>query len=156
MRRSRRRSAIRRRAPIRSTAKTDLDAQINSRQEIGGAPLVANWNLGPATLTSVTAWRYWDWQPKNDRDFTGLPITTVSQNPSQQRQVSQELRLASNGGGRLRLYHRRVLLHQTIDTQGSQVQGSAASRWLLNPGNIPVGATGCAAPRRRPRAIPWC
>ncbi|WP_163368325.1 hypothetical protein, partial [Enterobacter hormaechei] len=59
--------------------KTDLDAQINSRQEIGGASLVANWNLGPATLTSVTAWRYWDWQPKNDRDFTGLPITTVSQ-----------------------------------------------------------------------------
>ncbi|NWP00997.1 TonB-dependent receptor, partial [Escherichia coli] len=28
--------------------KTDLDAQINSRQEIGGASLVANWNLGPA------------------------------------------------------------------------------------------------------------
>ncbi len=124
--------------------KTDLDAQINSRQEIGGASLVANWNLGPATLTSVTAWRYWDWQPKNDRDFTGLPITTVSQNPSQQRQVSQELRLASNGGGRLDYTIGAFFFHQTIDTQGSQVQGSAASRWLLNPGNIPVGATGCA------------
>jgi iron complex outermembrane receptor protein len=112
--------------------KTDLDAEINSRQEIGGASLVANWNLGPATLTSVTAWRYWDWQPKNDRDFIGLPITTVSQNPSQQKQFSQELRLASNGDGRLDYTLGAFFFHQTINTQGSQVQGPAASRWLLS------------------------
>lgn len=112
---------------------TDLDADINSRQEIGGASLVANWDLGPATLTSVTAWRYWDWQPANDRDFIGLPITTVSQNPSQQKQVSQELRLTSNGAGRLDYTLGAFLFHQKIDTQGSQVQGAAASRWLLNP-----------------------
>ncbi|MDQ0250780.1 iron complex outermembrane receptor protein [Sphingomonas kyeonggiensis] len=112
--------------------KTDLDAAINSRQEIGGASLVANWNLGPATLTSVTAWRYWDWQPKNDRDFIGLPITTVSQNPSQQKQFSQELRLSSNGDGRLDYTLGAFFFHQTIDTQGSQVQGAAASRWLLS------------------------
>ena len=124
--------------------KTDLDAAIKSQQEIGGASLVANWNLGPATLTSVSAWRYWDWQPKNDRDFTGLPITTVSQNPSQQRQFSQEFRLSSNGDGRLNYTLGAFFFHQTINTQGSQVQGSAASRWLLNPGNVPLGATGCA------------
>ncbi|MBC9031443.1 TonB-dependent receptor [Sphingomonas sp. JC676] len=112
---------------------TDLDARINSRQEIGGASLVANWDLGPATLTSVTAWRYWDWQPANDRDFIGLPITTVSQNPSQQQQVSQELRLTSNGSSRLEYTLGAFFFHQKIDTQGSQVQGSAASAWLLNP-----------------------
>jgi iron complex outermembrane receptor protein len=112
--------------------RTDLDAAINSRQEIGGASLVANWNLGPATLTSVTAWRYWDWQPKNDRDFTGLPVTTVSQNPSQQKQFSQELRLSSNGESRLAYTLGAFFFHQTIDTQGSQVQGAAASRWLLS------------------------
>ncbi|WP_084583457.1 TonB-dependent receptor [Sphingomonas azotifigens] len=113
--------------------KTDLDADINSRQEIGGASLVANWDLGPATVTSVSAWRYWDWQPANDRDFVGLPITTVSQNPSQQKQVSQELRIASNGRNKLDYTAGIFLFHQTIDTQGSQVQGPAASRWLLNP-----------------------
>ncbi|EZP57015.1 MULTISPECIES: TonB-dependent receptor [unclassified Sphingomonas] len=111
---------------------TDLDAGINSRQEVGGASLVVDWDLGPATLTSVSAWRYWDWQPQNDRDFTGLPITTVSQNPSQQRQVSQEFRLASNGSNRLDYTVGAFLFHQTIDTQGSQVQGSAASRFLLS------------------------
>ncbi|MEN2784832.1 TonB-dependent receptor [Sphingomonas qilianensis] len=110
----------------------DLDASINSRQEIGGAALVANWDLGPATLTSVSAWRYWDWQPQNDRDFIGLPITTVSQNPSQQKQVSQEVRLASKGRNTLDYTVGAFFFHQTIDTQGSQVQGPAASRFLLS------------------------
>ncbi|MES2289387.1 MAG: TonB-dependent receptor [Pseudomonadota bacterium] len=112
---------------------TDLDASINSRQEVGGVSLVGNWNLGFATFTSVTAYRYWDWKPANDRDFVGLPITTVSQNPSQQRQYTQEIRLASNDKGKLSYTVGAFFFHQTIDTQGSQVQGSAASAWLLNP-----------------------
>ncbi|MDT8758371.1 TonB-dependent receptor [Sphingomonas psychrotolerans] len=111
---------------------TDLDARSNSRQEIGGASLVANWDIGPATVTSVTAWRYWDWQPANDRDFIGLPVTTVSQNPSQQKQFSQELRIASNGANKLDYTLGAFFFHQTIDTQGSQVQGPAASRYLLS------------------------
>ncbi|TGX56193.1 TonB-dependent receptor [Sphingomonas gei] len=111
---------------------TDLDARSNSRQEIGGASLVANWDVGAATITSVTAWRYWDWLPANDRDFIGLPITTVSQNPSQQKQFSQELRIASNGSNKLDYTLGAFFFHQTINTQGSQVQGSAASRYLLS------------------------
>ena len=123
---------------------TDLDAKINSRQEVGGVSLVGSWDAGFATITSVTAYRYWDWKPANDRDFTGLPITTVSQNPSQQKQFSQELRLGSNGAGKLQYTLGAFFFHQTIDTQGSQVQGPAASRWLLNPGNVAPGSSGCA------------
>ncbi len=59
----------------------------------------ASWNLGSGTLTSVTAWRFWDWSPANDRDFTGLPITTLSQNPTQQDQFTQEFRYAGEGNG---------------------------------------------------------
>ena len=126
---------------------TDLDAELNSRQEMGGVSLVANWDVGFATLTSVTAWRYWDWGPANDRDFIGLPITTVSQNPSQQKQFTQELRLASNGSGRLQYTLGAFYFTQSIDTQGSQVQGPAASRWLLNPGaSVIPGDSGCATP----------
>lgn len=120
---------------------TDTDTAPNSRQEIGGVSLVGNWDLGPATISSVTAWRYWDWKPANDRDFIGLPITTVSQNPSQQKQFSQELRIASNGKNKLDYTFGVYFFTQTINTQGSQVQGSAASRWLLNPGNPPAGGT---------------
>src|SRR5262249_48818032 len=125
---------------------TDLDADINARQEVGGASLVANWDVGFATITSVTAWRYWDWDPANDRDFIGLPVTTVSQNPSHQTQVSQELRLASNGESKLQYTVGAFVFHQKINTSGSQVQGPAASRWLLNPGNVPAGSSACATP----------
>ena len=122
---------------------TDLDARIEAKQIIGGASLRGELELGSGTLTSVSAWRFWDWTPSNDRDFTGLPITTVSQNPSKQKQYTQEFRYTGTTGhfdytgGLFGFY-------QTIDTTGSQVQGSAASRWLLNPGNVAVGSSGCA------------
>src|SRR5690606_22882458 len=45
---------------------TDVDANLNAGNKTGGVSLRANWDLGPGTLTSVTAWRFWDWQPEND------------------------------------------------------------------------------------------
>src|SRR3569623_144310 len=125
---------------------TDLDADLNARQQMAGVSLVGNWDIGPATITSVSAWRNWDWKPAYDRDFIGLPITTVSANPSHQTQVSQEFRLASNGKSRLQYTLGAFYFRQTIHTDGLQVQGPAASRWLLNPGNVPVGPSGCATP----------
>lgn len=116
--------------------RTDLDTPLQAKQELGGASLLGNLDLGPATITSVTAWRFWNWDPSNDRDFTGLPITSVSANPSQQRQWSQELRIASNGKNAIDYVVGAFFFHQTIDTQGSQVQGSAASRFLLNPTSV--------------------
>ncbi len=112
---------------------TDLDSPIRAKQELGGLSLRAEWNIGPGTLTSVSAWRFWNWTPSNDRDFTGLPITTVSANPSQQRQWTQEFRFASSGDNRLDYTLGVFGFHQTIATQGLQVQGAAASRFLLNP-----------------------
>ena len=111
----------------------DLDAPLSAGNKTGGASLRAVWDLGGGgALTSITAWRFWNWKPQNDRDFIGLPITTVSQNPSQQKQVSQEFRLASNGKNKLDYTLGAFLFHQTINTQGLQVQGSAASRFLLS------------------------
>ncbi|MBV1690146.1 TonB-dependent receptor [Novosphingobium sp. G106] len=111
---------------------TDLDADLNARQTMAGVSLTGNWDLGPATITSISAWRNWDWSPANDRDFIGLPITTVSANPSHQTQWSQELRLTSNGKTRLQYTLGAYYFHQKINTNGVQVQGSAASRWLLS------------------------
>jgi len=111
---------------------TDLDGRLEAKQIIGGASLRAEWDVGPGTLTSVTAWRFWDWTPSNDRDFTGLPITTVSQNPSKQDQYTQEFRYAGTTGA-FDYVGGLYGFYQKIDTSGSQVQGPAASRWLLNP-----------------------
>lgn len=83
--------------------------------------------------------------PANDRDFTGLPITTKSQNPSQQNQWTQELRY-NYSGDRIDFVAGAFGYYQTGRTQGTEQLGAAASRWLLNPGNVPVGTTGCATP----------
>lgn len=111
---------------------TDLDANLNAGNEIGGAALRIKWDVGPGTLTSVTAWRYWDWQPENDRDFTGLPIVTKSQNPSQQDQYTQELRYDYTGD-RFDFVVGGFYYYQRIDTQGTEAHGPASSRWTLNP-----------------------
>ncbi|MEO5707912.1 MAG: TonB-dependent receptor [Alteraurantiacibacter sp.] len=124
---------------------TDVDADLNAGNKIGGLGARVQWEVGNGTLTSVTAWRFWDWVPANDRDFTGLPITTRSQNPSQQDQFTQELRYNYSAGD-IDAVVGLFGFHQKVRTQGTESLGSAASRWLLNPGNVPVGATGCAAP----------
>ena len=112
---------------------TDVDTPLQAKQQLGGVSLLANWDMGAATITSVSAWRFWDWDPSNDRDFIGLPVTTVSANPSQQEQYSQELRIASNGEHALDYVLGAFYFYQTIDTQGLQVQGRSASAFLLNP-----------------------
>lgn len=111
---------------------TDLDADLNAGNKIGGASLRVKWDAGAGSLTSVTAWRFWDWKPANDRDFIGLPITTSSNNPSQQHQYTQEFRYARDGEA-VDFVAGLFGFHQTVRTQGLQVQGKAASRWLLNP-----------------------
>jgi iron complex outermembrane receptor protein len=121
---------------------TDVDADLNAGNKIGGAALRLKWDRGEGTLTSVTAWRFWDWKPANDRDFTGLPITTRSQNPSQQNQYTQELRY-NYSGPRYDFVLGAFGFYQTVRTQGTEQLGSAASRWLLNPGNIAPGSPGC-------------
>ncbi|UYY59144.1 TonB-dependent receptor [Sphingomonas sp. S2-65] len=111
---------------------TDLDAELNALNELGGASLRAELDTGSGTLTSVTAWRFWNWGPANDRDFTGLPITTLSQNPTKQDQFTQEFRYAGEGKG-FDYVLGAFAFYQDIHTTGVQQQGPAASRWLINP-----------------------
>ncbi|MBB4613594.1 TonB-dependent receptor [Novosphingobium taihuense] len=113
---------------------TDLDATLQAGNKIGGVSLKAKWDIGPGTLTSVTAWRFWDWKPQNDRDFTGLPIVTKSQNPSQQDQYTQELRY-NYSGDRFDFVLGAFGFYQRIDTQGTEQHGSASTKWNLAPSN---------------------
>ena len=116
----------------------DLDTPLRAEQELGGASVLANWRLGGATLTSVSAYRFWHWIPSSDRDYIGLPVTTVSANRSQQYQESQELRLASDGARAIDYVVGAFAFHQVVNTQGLQAQGAAASRFLLAPSTNPT------------------
>jgi iron complex outermembrane receptor protein len=116
---------------------TDLDAPLSAKNKTGGVSLRTVYDLGAHdTLTSITAWRFWDWKPQNDRDYTGLSIVSASNNPSQQDQYSQELRF-SHSGKTFDLVLGAFGFHQRIDTQGLEQQGPDSSRWnLTNAGQI--------------------
>lgn len=109
---------------------TDIDASLNAGNKIGGASLKVKWDIGPGTFSSISAWRFWDWKPENDRDFTGLSIVSRSQNPSQQDQYSQEFRY-NYSGDTIDFVIGAFGFKQRIDTQGIEQQGINASRWNL-------------------------
>ena len=113
----------------------DTDTPWKSSQDMGGGAVELDWTLGKGQLTSITAWRYWLWRPSNDRDFTALPITTVSAGFSRQRQWTQEVRYASTVNARLNYLAGFFLFQQNLNPAPyqSQEQGSAAARYLLAP-----------------------
>lgn len=74
----------------------DQDTPWKSGNELGGISLNADTKIGKGTLTSTTAFRYWNWDPSNDRDFTGLQALAKSQNPAKHKNWSQEVRYAGN------------------------------------------------------------
>lgn len=114
---------------------TDVDSPIRSYQDLGGVSLTTDWTLGSGNFTAISAWRFWDWNPSNDRDFIGLPVTTKSAATSVQRQVSEELRYAASLGERLDYVVGLYGFSQTInsDPVQTQEQGAAAYRFLLAP-----------------------
>ncbi|WP_428334607.1 TonB-dependent receptor [Novosphingobium sp.] len=110
---------------------TDIDAQVFSHTSEGGLSVNADWNLGGATLTSISAWRFWDWDAANDRDYTGLQIQTVQHIPSHQDQVSQEIRLASNGDHPLNYVAGLYYFRQVLTGHPISVYGAYGAPWLL-------------------------
>ncbi|QNL51432.1 TonB-dependent receptor [Olivibacter sp. SDN3] len=79
----------------------DHDTPWRSGQDLGGASVNVDVQLGSGTLTSTTAWRFWNWDPSNDRDFTGLQGLALSQAPSRHDQWSQEVRWAGTFSSKL-------------------------------------------------------
>lgn len=115
---------------------TDIDADLQIDTQDGGASLIAEWNLGRHTLTSVSAWRYWDWNVANDRDFIGVPIQTLQRIPSRQDQYSQELRVATDGSGPLNYVGGLYFYTQAIGGQPTSIYGPEGAYWLLNQANF--------------------
>jgi iron complex outermembrane receptor protein len=119
---------------------TDIDAALAVDTNEGGVSLVTDWDLGHATITSVTAWRFWNWNAANDRDFTGLQIQLQQGIPSRQDQISQELRMASNGNGALGYVWGLYFFRQVITGRPVSIFGPTGAYWLIGPttGSPPV------------------
>ncbi len=107
----------------------DLDTPSKADNSLGGVSANADIKIGNGTLTSTSAWRFWKWTPLNDRDYTGLPIFTISSGNSVHDQWSQELRysgkVSSNLSGVIGLFG----LWQDLKSDPVQTEEAGSAQW---------------------------
>lgn len=121
----------------------DHDTPWKSGNDMGGVAFNIDADLGPGTLTSTTAWRFWEWDPSNDRDFLALPVTTLSQAPSKHAQWSQEVRWAGDLAPQLNAVFGLYAFDQKLNTNPvhTEATGSALYRFLWTAPGTPPEAT---------------
>ncbi|WP_460907628.1 TonB-dependent receptor [Spirosoma areae] len=111
---------------------TDADSPWRSNNDFGGISINVDAKLGKGTLTSTTAWRYWIWDPSNDRDFIGLPVLTKSQGNSRHAQWTQEIRYAGNFSSRLSGVMGVFVIDQDLKSDPVQTEESGAAQWRFS------------------------
>lgn len=112
--------------------KVDHDTPWNSGNDLGGVSLNADLKIGPGTLTSTTAWRYWKWDPSNDRDFTGLQSLAKSNNYSKHHNWSQEIRYAGQLSEKLSGVVGLFYINQEVQTDPVAIEESGTATWRFS------------------------
>lgn len=107
----------------------DHDTPWKSGNDLGGGSVNVDAKIGPGTLTSTTAFRYWNWDPSNDRDFTGLQALAKSQNPARHQNWSQEVRYAGEISAKLSGVVGLFVIGQEVKINGTEESGSAQWRF---------------------------
>jgi iron complex outermembrane receptor protein len=128
-----------------SARDANMNSPFSARQETGGASAEVNYNLSGAVLTSVTAWRFWNWWPQNDADFSPLPIFLAGGANDYENQFTQELRIASTGDNRIDYVGGLYFYREKLRAQANTVYGEDASYFLLGPAVPSVVANGLRA-----------
>lgn len=108
---------------------TDADAPLRVNNDFGGASINVDAKIGKGTLTSTSAWRYWIWDPTNDRDFIGLPVLTKSQGNSRHDQWTQEIRYAGEFSKKLSGVFGVFLIDQDLTSDPVQTEESGSAQW---------------------------
>jgi iron complex outermembrane receptor protein len=102
------------------------DASINDptyfKMETGGVSLQADYDLNGYTLTSLSAWRLWNWWPQNGASpAVGLQTETFGNTGDRQKETSQEFRVTSPTGGAVDFTAGGYFFYQ--DLEGLSVTG---------------------------------
>ena len=121
--------------------KIDHDTPWRSNQDLGGVSLNVDTKIGSGTLTSTTAWRFWNWDPSNDRDFTGLQVLAKSQNPAKHQQFTQEVRYAGQLSSKLSGIVGVFFIDQTVKIDGIEESGNAQWRFSQSTTNTALWKT---------------
>ena len=109
----------------------DSNSLYQSNMDGYGVSGQVDWDLGKVALTSITAYRWWDWNPANDGDSTALSVMTKAQQANRQRQFSQELRIASTGKNTIDWVVGGYYYWQIVRGYGKTAYGADAPNWFL-------------------------
>ncbi|PZP45695.1 MAG: TonB-dependent receptor [Pseudopedobacter saltans] len=107
----------------------DQNTPARADNNLGGLSVNVDAKIGPGTLTSTTAWRYWKWNPSNDRDYTGLDALSKSQGNSKHDQWSQELRYAGNISSKVSGVIGTFFLAQNLRSDPVQTEEVGSDYW---------------------------
>ena len=112
--------------------KIDHNTTWRSGNDLSGVSLNIDATIGSGTLTATTAWRYWYWDPSNDRDFTGLSVLQLSQATSTHQQWTQEVRYAGDLSSKLSGVIGIFAIGQDLKTEPFHIEESGNAQWRFS------------------------
>jgi iron complex outermembrane receptor protein len=124
---------------------TDSDWLGPIRMTTGGGSARLKWDLGGAELTSISAFRWWNWTPRNDADYSALNIHLEGNQYDRQRQFSQEIRIASTGNRKIDYVAGLYAFHQSIRGWFVNEYGRDAGNYLVPTGTLGLNKEQIAA-----------
>ncbi len=102
-----------------------------------GLLLDANWTIGNATLTSITGYRSFKDKAQSDYDASALNFFAAYRDQTHE-QLSQELRIASDGEQKLNYVFGAFIMHQSYDItnlQSGLIYGGASVPQIASQSN---------------------
>ncbi|HEY1926344.1 MAG TPA: TonB-dependent receptor [Caulobacteraceae bacterium] len=138
--------------PVATTAYTQINSPQDMRTNQHSVSGEVDYDLGWAQFTSITAYRYWHFDPLQDSDGTPLDIIQVNVAQTRDNQYSQEFRL-SGKTGRLSwqtgvyLFDEELKDHYILNQFGYQAQAFYSAyngkTWTptITPGSQYIGDT---------------
>ncbi|MCA0237007.1 MAG: TonB-dependent receptor [Bacteroidetes bacterium] len=110
----------------------DHDTPWRSNNDLGGVSLNFDYIIGSGTLTATSAWRYWNWDPSNDRDFTGLQALRLSQATSRHQHWSQEVRWAGSLSSKVTGVFGVFVFGQELNSDPVHIEESGNAQWRFS------------------------
>ncbi|WP_338758871.1 TonB-dependent receptor [Massilia sp. METH4] len=117
--------------PARRAVNLDSGSSVTVHQ--GGVSAEANWTFADdARLTSITAWRRWNFVPRND-DGLPVPVTLNVGASANHKQFTQELRWATPSGRAVESVFGAYYYYQELSNNSFTENGPLADRYNGNP-----------------------
>ena len=111
----------------------NLDTGSHVTVHQGGVSAEANWKLAnDYKLTSISAYRFWDFTPRND-DGLEVPVTLNAGASTRHRQFTEELRLATPLGQPVESVLGAYYYYQNLDDTSFTINGPLADKFNGTP-----------------------